>query len=274
MRFGSRALILWIVLGLTVPFNVLAERKNPMAYYKLIQKESELIELQKKLEEIVAKGPSSSKWYGGSSDIFSDVSQPSEAGFLIDSVFDTISRFELSDENFRKDEFSNYPQWMYWLRDNLNGGQSRSRFDSMYKFLYKWNRRSTQAMTVGEKDRLIGLLIDSSALLPTNLTSTRLSYYVRNNAGVPLRARLRFMIGYIVALQEGRPESVCAQFGVVAALPRPIITKEDHRDLWSGGMPSPRDYDINDSRYVPLEFILNKGGLNFGSLEHDGLLAI
>jgi len=272
MRFVIYAFMLnFLSCGFALAEN---EEITRMSNYKLITKESELSELQIVLNKLVEKGPSNSKWAQFTGDVFSDISQPEGVSFDIEKVFHTIASLEISDRQFHAEEFSNYPQWMYWLKDDLMGGRSGYRFTDMYSGLYSWFRGGVSDMSDAEKNKLIGTLIDSSALLPTNLTATRLSYYVQPGTGVPLKAKLRFTIGYLIGLQKGLPESVCAQYGVIAALPAPIRNKAEHKEWWSGGMPNKSDYSDENRGYVPLQFVLNEGGLNFGLLESNGLFAI
>jgi len=245
-----------------------------MSHHKLVRTEADADLYESRIKAIIAKGPSKSAWWDVG-DFRRDVIQPRRAAFNIENNFDMIKGFEIIADGRDDSFYSLYPQWMWWFKDHLSGQTSGKRFRDLRESARGWYTNSKrQQQSKADKDKLIAILIDSTAMLPTNVTIFRLSYYMGDGAA-NRRAKLRFLTGYALGLQSGYIESHALQLGVVAALPRNIENKDDHKALWSDGNPPNKLYQIESDEYVPLEVIFDTtSGIHFGEFEIDGKYAI
>lgn len=163
---------------------------------------------------------------------------PEKAG-SIERTFDYLTKLESGGREI----LDSLPQWTYWLFANVQGTASGNRIEQLYN---GFKSVRTGKLTHEEMRKQYLEMMDSAALLPTNVTSVRL-FYILNDA--PRHIRIRFKLGYAYAIQRGKDEGIAVQWGVIASVPHRIETKDDHRKYWQY-----QKWDVNrkSSTYFPL----------------------
>lgn len=172
--------------------------------------------------------------------IFQDVRNPDS----VSATFNRIVQFEAPN----RAQIHSLPQWVYWLFDDVQKGPARKRLDSLYEGYRELRAKGTPEHV---SERQYAQMLDAAALLPTNTTPILVKYIFKD---APPHIRLRFKVGYTMALQMGKDEGIAIQWGAIAAIPHRIENATDHSMYWvTQNWKSSRRH----SDYHPLKFRLD-----------------